>query len=59
MRGPSQPPFGGLEGHPSPRAADTTWDYKKVKWDSIGMTEKWLGLQRDSEKKGTKLFGIL
>ena len=32
---------------------------KKVKWDSIGITEKLLGLQCASQKKGTKLFGIL
>ena len=45
------------------RAAGITWDYKKVKWDSIGITEKLLGLQRDSEQKGHKLvwdsLGIL
>ena len=41
------------------RAADITWDYKRVKWDSIGITEKLLGLQSGSQKKGTKLFGIL
>ena len=37
-----------------PRAADITWDYKKVKGDSIGITEKCLGLQSDS-KKGHKV----
>ena len=37
------------------RAADITWDYKKVKWDSIGITEKLLGLQSGSQKKGHKV----
>ena len=37
------------------RTADITWDYKKAKWDSIGITEKLLGLQGASQKKGHKV----
>ena len=37
------------------RPADITLDYKKAKWDSIGITEKLLGLQGASQKKGHKV----
>ena len=37
--------------NPVPRAADITWHNKKLKLDSIGITEKWLGLKRVSGKK--------
>ena len=40
----------------SSRAADITWDYKKVVWDYIGITEKTLGLYWDSEKRRNKQF---
>ena len=36
-------------------AADITLDYKKVKWDSIGITEKLLGLQGASQKNRHKV----
>ena len=37
------------------RAADITCDYKRVKWDSIWITEKLLGLQSGSQKKVHKV----
>ena len=52
---PPSPSYHTMRTNVVNRAPDMTWEYKKRKWDSFGITEKMLGLHRDSGKKSGKV----